>query len=86
MNDKLNEAIQTNGKNAYQQVKTIIVEPLTEVVQLNVSTVQDGFQGIARTSTILNTTGVISNPSGRVSNLSIGGPINKRASQVQGTS
>lgn len=54
------------------------------MVELNVSTVQEGYPGLARRSSIINTSGIISNPSGRVSTLSIGGLINKRASQVHG--
>lgn len=32
MDQKIQEAIATNGGNAIQQVKTVIVEPITEVV------------------------------------------------------
>lgn len=84
MDEKLQETIAINGKNSVQQVKTIIVEPLTEVVELNVSTVVEGYPGAARRSSIVNTSGMALHPSGRVSTLSIAPSINKRASQVQG--
>ena len=85
MDKKLNEAVSHNGNNAYQTVKTIIVEPVNEVVDVRISNAQEGYHGAIRRSSAGTTT-----VSGQVSGVSYS-PIpnlnyQKRNSQVQGTS
>lgn len=80
MDQKLKEAINNNGGNALQQVKTIIVEPLTDVVEIKQSNVTEGYHGLGKKSSVSSATKIAGLAPGQISGVSIGAPLISPAS------